>query len=65
MKDGFNGEIYNDKGDLLPEEGEIFSQKMFEIEEIEEMKEDGMTDEEFEAMIRHEASWRVINLLTK
>ena len=65
MKDGCDGEVYNDKGDLLPEEEEIFSQKMFEDEEIEEMKEDGMTDEEVEAMIKHEASWRVPNLLTK
>jgi hypothetical protein len=65
MKDGCDGEVYNDKGDLLPEEKEIFSQKMFEDEEIEEMKEDGMTDEEVDAMIRHEASWRVPDLLTR
>ena len=38
---------------------------MFEDEEIAEMKENGMTDEEVEAMIKHEASWRVPNLLTK
>ena len=65
MKDGCDGEVYNDKGDLLPEEKEILSQKIFEDEEIEEMKEDGMTDEEVTAMINHEASWRVPNLLTK
>lgn len=65
MKDGCDGEVYNDKGDLLPEEKEILSQKIFEDEEIEEMKEDGMSDEEVTAMINHEASWRVPNLLTK
>jgi len=65
MKDGCDGEVYNDQGDLLPEENEIFSQKIFEDEELEEMKEDGMTDEEVDAMIKHEGSWRVPNLLTK
>lgn len=65
MKDGCDGEVYNDKGDLLPEEKEILSQKIFEDEEIDEMKKDGMTDEEVAAMINHEASWRVPNLLTK
>ncbi|MGE9311644.1 hypothetical protein ACLOAU_08360 [Niabella sp. CJ426] len=65
MKDGCDGEIYNDTGDLLPEEKEILSQKIFEDEEVEEMKEDGMTDEEITAMINHEASGRVPNLLTK
>ncbi|MEI2823571.1 MAG: hypothetical protein V9F02_09110 [Chitinophagaceae bacterium] len=29
------------------------------------MKEDGMTDEEIDAMIKHEASWRVPNLFDK
>ena len=65
MKDGCDGEVYNDKGELLAEEKEILSGKIFEDEEIEEMKEDGMSDEEVEAMINHEASWRVPNRLTK
>ncbi|MCU0375589.1 MAG: hypothetical protein MUF24_09785 [Chitinophagaceae bacterium] len=65
MKNGCDGEVYIDKGDLLPEEKEISSQKIFEDEEIKEMKEGGMTDEEITAMINHEASWRVPNLLTK
>ena len=65
MKDGSDGEIYNDTGDLLPEEKEILSDKIFEEEEIEELKEDGMSDEEIEAMINFEASWRVPNLLSK
>jgi hypothetical protein len=65
MKDGCDGEVYNDMGDLLPEEEEIFSEKIFGDEEIEEMREDGMSDEEIDAMIKHEGSWRVPNLLTK
>ncbi len=65
MKDGADGEVFNDEGNLLPEEKEILSQKIFEDDEIEEMKEDGMTDEEITAMINHEASWRVPDLLTK
>jgi len=65
MKDGCDGEVYNDTGDLLPEEKELFSQQIFEDEEIEEMKENGMTNEEVDAMIQHEASWRVPDLLTK
>jgi hypothetical protein len=65
MKDGSDGEIYNDTGDLLPEEKEILSGKIFEEEEIEELKEERMYDEEIEAMISFEASWRVPNLLSK
>jgi len=49
----------------LPEEKEILSGKIFEDEEIEEMREDGMSDHEVEARINFEASWRVPNLLTK
>lgn len=65
MKDGSDGEIYHDEGELLPEEKEVLSEKIFEDDEIEEMKEDGMSDEEVDAMIKFEASWRVPNRLTK
>lgn len=65
MKDGSDGEIYHDEGELLPEEKEILSEQIFEDEEIEEMKENGMTDEEVDATIKFEASWRVPNRLTK
>ena len=65
MKDGCDGEVYNDKGDLLPEEKEIFSEQIFPEDEIEEMREDGMSEAEIQAMINHEGSWRVPNLLTK
>ena len=65
MKDGSDGEIYHDKGELLPEEKEVLSDKIFEDDEIEEMREDGMSDKEVEARIKFEASWRVPNLLTK
>jgi hypothetical protein len=65
MKDGSDGEIYHDRGELLPEEKEVLSGKIFEDEEIEEMREDGMSDKEVDARIKFEASWRVPNLLTK
>ena len=62
MKDGCDGEIYNDFGELLEEERIVLSEEIFMPEEIEE---EGMSDEEIEEMIRFEASWRVPNLLTK
>ena len=65
MKDGCDGEVYNDEGDLLPEEKEILKEKIFQDEEIEEMKENGMSDEEIDATIKHEASWRIPNRITK
>src|SRR6266496_878182 len=45
MKDGSDGEIYHDTGELLPEENEVLSEKIFGDEEIQEMKGDGMSDE--------------------
>ena len=36
-----------------------------EDDKIEEREQDGMSDEEVAAIITHEASWRVPNLLTK
>jgi hypothetical protein len=65
MKDGSDGEIYHDEGELLPEEREVLSEKIFGDDEIEEMKENGMSDEEVDSMIKFEASWRVPNRLTK
>jgi hypothetical protein len=65
MKDGCDGEIYHDEGDLLMEETEILSEEIFGADEIEEMRENEMSDEEIEAMIKFEASWRVPNRLTK
>ncbi len=64
-KDGCDGEIYHDEGDLLEEEKEILSEEIFGADEIEEMKENEMSDEEIDAMIKFEASWRVPNRLTK
>jgi len=65
MKDGCDGEIYHDAGDLLVEETEILSEGIFGADEIEEMKENEMSDEEIDEMIKFEASWRVPNRLTK
>lgn len=65
MKDGSDGEIYHDEGAVLPEEKEVLSEKIFQDDEVEEMKEDGMSDEEVDAMIMFEASFRVPNRLTK
>lgn len=64
MKDGADGEIYHDAGELLPEEKEILADEIFGEEEIEEMRENGMSEEEVQATIQFEASWRVPNLLS-
>ena len=65
MKDGSDGEIYHDTGELLPEEKEILASEIFGEDELEEMREDGMSEEEVQATVSFEASWRVPNLLTK
>lgn len=64
MKDGSDGEIYNDTGELLPEEKEILADEIFGEEELEEMREDGMSEEEVQATVSFEASWRVPSLLS-
>jgi hypothetical protein len=65
IKDGCDGKIYSDLGELLPEESEVLSEEIFMEEEIEEMKENGMSDEEVEEMIKFEAGYRVPNRLTE
>lgn len=65
MKDGSDGEIYHDTGELLAEEKEVLSEKIFADDELEEMKENGMSEDEVDAMVKFEASWRVPNRLTK
>lgn len=65
MKDGCDGKIYNDVGAPLPEENEVLSEEIFMEEELEEMKEDGMTEEEIQAMIAFEASYRVPDRLAR
>jgi hypothetical protein len=64
MKDGSDGEIYHDTGELLPEEKEILAGEIFGEEELEEMREDGLSEEEVAAAVSFEASWRVPNRLT-
>ena len=65
MKDGCDGQIYNDFGDLLPEEKDILSEEIFMADELEEMKENGMSESEIQEMIKFEASYRVPNKLTE
>ncbi len=65
MKDGCDGQIYNDFGDLLPEEKDILSEEIFMDDELEEMKENGMSESEIQEMIKFEASYRVPNKLTE
>jgi len=64
MKDGADGAYYNDVGEPLPEEQEILSGDIFRSEDLEYMREDGMSEEEVLAMIQFEASYRVPNRLT-
>jgi hypothetical protein len=65
MKNGCEGEVYNDMGYMLPEEREILSRPIFEPDEIADMKADGMTEEEIFLVVEHEASCRVPNILAK
>lgn len=65
MKDGGDGEIYHDTGEQLPEEKEVLAETIFGEDELDEMREDGMSEQEVEATIQFEASWRVPNRLTK
>jgi hypothetical protein len=65
MKDGSDGEIYHDIGELLGEEKEVLAEKIFGDDELEEMNENGLTEDEVNATIKFEASWRVPNRLTK
>ena len=65
MKDGSDGEVYNDLGDLLPEEIDLLSETIFSEEELEEMKGNDMSDEEIQAAINFETSYRVPNRLSK
>lgn len=64
MKDGSDGEIYHDAGELLPEEQVILAGEIFGEDELDEMREDGMSEEEVRAAVAFEASWRVPNLLS-
>jgi hypothetical protein len=64
MKDGSDGEIYHDMGEQLPEEKKILADEIFGEDELDEMREDGMSEEEVAATVSFEASWRVPNLLS-
>lgn len=65
MKDGCDRNYYNDLGEELPEEREAISGLVFMEEELEEMREDGMSEEEIQSMLQFEASYRVPNVLTE
>lgn len=64
MKDGADGSYYNDEGEALPEEQDLLSEDIFAPEDLEDMRDDGMSEEEIKAMIQFEASYRVPNRLT-
>jgi hypothetical protein len=64
LKDGTDGEIYNDFGVTLKEEEELLIQQLFEDDELEEIQED-MDEEEFQNFIAFEKSIHVPIELTK
>ncbi len=64
-KDGCDGNYYNDMGERLPEEQKAISELVFMEEELEEMRENGMSEEEIQSKLQFEASYRVPNLLTE
>jgi hypothetical protein len=46
MKDGSDSEIYHDAGELLPEEKVILAEEIFGEDELDEMREDGISEDE-------------------
>jgi hypothetical protein len=64
IKDGCDGEIYNDIGELLPEEQTILAGHIFDPEELDDMRED-MNEEEVQSMVTFEASRRTPSEISK
>lgn len=65
MKNGCEGEIYNDEGEQLPEEKEMLSETIFCEDEIDSLKQDGMSEEAINSLIKFEAGWRIPDRLIK
>ena len=63
-KSGADLELYVDYGDILPEEIEVSKEKLFDDEELKEMKEDYSKDE-LKKVIDQEISFRTTFRLTK
>lgn len=64
MKDGADGQVFHNTGELLPEEKTILAGEIFDEDTLAAMREDGLGEEEIDALIDQEASWRVPNLLS-
>jgi hypothetical protein len=60
LKHGYDGEIHDNIGDILPQEIEMLNSQIFIEEELEEMEENG---EDINALIEFEASYRVTGKL--
>jgi hypothetical protein len=65
VKDGCSITYYNDDGEGLPEEQETESEVVFMDEDLNDMREGGMSEENIQARVQFAASYRVPNLLTK
>lgn len=63
MKDGSDGEIYHDVGEPVPEEKESLDETLQDMGE--ELREEGLSEEEIREEVSFEAAWRVPNLLSK
>ena len=64
-KNGCDGQVYNDFGATLPEESEVLAEEIYSLDDLEDMRDGGMSEEEIEAQIKFEASYRVPNRLTR
>jgi hypothetical protein len=64
VKHGCDGETYVDIGETLPEEQEILAGRIFDQEELDEMRED-MDKDEVQNVIAFEASWRTPAQISK
>jgi hypothetical protein len=64
-KHGSEEEVYFEFGSPLPEEQESPDEPLFEEEELEEMREDGLSEKEIREIIRFERDYRVPGKLVK
>lgn len=64
-KHGSEETVYFEFGSPLPEEQESPDEPLFEEEELEDMREDGLTEKEIREIIRYEKEYRVPGKLIK
>jgi hypothetical protein len=64
-KYGSEERVMFEMGELLLEEQQLYDEELFEEDELEEMREDGLSDREIGEMVRYETDCRVPGRLVK